>query len=65
MGELLTPTHLMVIAIVAFIFFGGKRLPELGRGLGDGFRGFRDGIKGLAEDSIRTDSLAPKVASKE
>jgi sec-independent protein translocase protein TatA len=50
MGELLTPTHLMVIAIVCFVLFGGKKLPELGRGLGEGFRGFKDGIKGLAEE---------------
>jgi sec-independent protein translocase protein TatA len=49
MGELLTPTHLIVIAIVGFVLFGGKKLPELGKGLGEGFRGFKDGIKGLAE----------------
>jgi sec-independent protein translocase protein TatA len=50
MGELLTPTHLMVIAVVAFLFFGGKKLPELGKGLGEGLRGFKDAIKGLADD---------------
>lgn len=48
MGELLTPTHLMVI--IAFLLFGGKKLPELGKGLGEGLRGFKDGIKGLTED---------------
>ena len=50
MGELLTPTHLMVIAVIAFVVFGGKRLPELGKGLGEGLRGFKDAIKGLADD---------------
>ena len=50
MGELFTPTHLMVIAIVGVVLFGGKRLPELGRRLGEGFRGFKDGIKGLTEE---------------
>jgi sec-independent protein translocase protein TatA len=50
MGELLTPTHLMVVAVVAFLFFGGNRLPELGKGLGEGLRGFKDSIKGLTDD---------------
>jgi sec-independent protein translocase protein TatA len=42
MGDLLTPTHLMVIAVVAFLFFGGNKLRELGKGLGEGLRGFKD-----------------------
>ena len=50
MGELLTPSHLMVIAAIAFIFFGAKKLPELGKGLGEGLRGLKDGIKGLTDD---------------
>ena len=63
MGELFTPTHLMVIAIVAFVLFGGRRLPELGRGLGEGFRGFKDGIRGLTEelDHPRADPVAAKA----
>jgi len=35
MGDLLQPWHLVVLAIVAFLLFGAKRLPELGKGLGD------------------------------
>jgi sec-independent protein translocase protein TatA len=41
MGELLTPTHMIVVAVVAFVLFGGRKLPELGKGLGQGLRGFR------------------------
>ena len=44
MGELFQPTHLLLVAIVAMIFFGPKRLPELGKGLGEGIRGFRDSL---------------------
>jgi sec-independent protein translocase protein TatA len=51
MGELFTPTHLMVIAVIAFVLFGGNKLPELGKGLGEGLRGFKDAIKGLADDT--------------
>ncbi len=43
---LLQPTHLILILLIALIFFGPKRLPELGKGLGEGIRGFRDAMKG-------------------
>jgi sec-independent protein translocase protein TatA len=45
MGELFQPTHLLVIGVIVFLLFGAKRLPELGKGLGEGFKGFKDGIK--------------------
>ena len=50
MGELFTPTHLIVLAVVAIVLFGGKKLPELGKGLGEGLRGFKEGMKGVADD---------------
>ncbi|MEO6803903.1 MAG: twin-arginine translocase TatA/TatE family subunit [Granulicella sp.] len=48
MGELFTPTHLIVLAVVALVLFGGKKLPELGKGLGEGYKGFKDGLKGIS-----------------
>ena len=36
MGDLLQPWHLVVLGVVAFLLFGAKRLPELGKGLGEG-----------------------------
>ena len=51
MGELLTPTHLMVIAVIAFLLFGGKKLPELGKGLGECLGGLKAGLNGLTEGS--------------
>ena len=50
MGELFTPTHLIVIAVVVLVLFGGKKLPELGKGLGEGLKGFKDGMKGMTDD---------------
>jgi sec-independent protein translocase protein TatA len=38
---LFQPMHLLVIAGLALLIFGPKKLPELGKGLGDGFRGFK------------------------
>ena len=51
MGELFTPTHLMVLAVVVLVLFGGKKLPELGKGRGEGLKGFKDGMKGVAEEA--------------
>ena len=50
MGELFTPTHLIVLAVVAIFLFGGKKLPELGKGLGEGLRGFKEGVKGVTDE---------------
>jgi sec-independent protein translocase protein TatA len=49
MGELLQPMHLLVIVVVALFLFGPKKLPELGKGLGDGIRNFRDSMKQATE----------------
>jgi sec-independent protein translocase protein TatA len=38
---LFQPTHLIVIFGIALLVFGPKKLPELGKGLGDGIRGFK------------------------
>jgi sec-independent protein translocase protein TatA len=57
MGELFTPTHLIVLAVVAVVLFGGKKLPELGKGLGEGLKGFKDGMKGI--DSEPTANTKP------
>jgi sec-independent protein translocase protein TatA len=38
---LLQPMHLLVVFAIALLVFGPKKLPELGRGLGEGIRGFK------------------------
>lgn len=39
------PMHLLLILVIALILFGPKRLPELGKGLGDGIRALKEGMK--------------------
>jgi sec-independent protein translocase protein TatA len=41
---LMQPTHLLLILAIAMIFFGGKKLPELGRSLGEAIRGFKSAV---------------------
>lgn len=42
-------TELIIIALLALLLFGGKKLPELMRGLGTGVKNFKDGMNGLTE----------------
>jgi sec-independent protein translocase protein TatA len=49
--NLFVPSHLAVTMVIVILFFGGKKIPELGKGIGQGFRAFRDGIKGVSEEA--------------
>jgi len=46
---LLQPAHLILILAVAALFFGPSKLPELGKGLAEGIRGFREGLENRPE----------------
>ena len=41
--------HLLVILAVGVLVFGPKKIPELGKGLGEGIRGFKEAIKNASE----------------
>ncbi len=42
---LFQPTHLIIIFAIALLVFGPKKLPELGKGLGEGIRALKEGMK--------------------
>jgi sec-independent protein translocase protein TatA len=42
-------TELIIIAVVLLVLFGGKKLPELGRGMGDAIKEFKKSVKGKEE----------------
>jgi sec-independent protein translocase protein TatA len=48
---LLQPTHLLVILGIALLVFGPKKLPELGKGIGEGIRGLKSAMKEHDEPS--------------
>ena len=50
MEGLFQPTHLILILGIALLLFGPRKLPELGKGLGKGIRGFREAIKGIGDE---------------
>jgi sec-independent protein translocase protein TatA len=42
----------VIIALVVLLLFGGKKIPELMKGIGKGVKSFKDGVKGI-EDEIK------------
>ncbi|HBB93469.1 MAG: hypothetical protein A2X22_12580 [Bacteroidetes bacterium GWF2_49_14] len=48
------PTEWILIALIVVLLFGGKKIPELMRGLGKGIREFKDASKGGAEGVEKT-----------
>jgi len=58
------PVHLTMLLVVVLLVFGAKRLPEMGRSLGDGLRGFRGSVNAdgghAAELPVPTASVADR-----
>ncbi|MBP3613569.1 MAG: twin-arginine translocase TatA/TatE family subunit [Bacteroidaceae bacterium] len=42
--------EIIVIALIVLLFFGGKKIPEMMKGLGKGVKSFKDGMNGKDED---------------
>jgi len=57
--ELLSPMHLLLIFAVALLIFGPKKLPELGKGIGEGFRALKDGMKDKPVEQASTPTPNP------
>ena len=55
--------EILLISVVALIFIGPKKLPELARGLGKGLREFQNAAKGVTEAIQRPD--APEISATE
>jgi len=55
---LFQPMHLLVVFAIALLVFGPKKLPELGKGLGESIRGFKSAISGK-EESTSSGKNAP------
>jgi sec-independent protein translocase protein TatA len=59
LGDILQPTHLIFVLIVALLFLGPKRLPSAGRALGQGLREFKSSVAGE-----RTGNSEPKAVAE-
>ena len=46
--------EILVIALIVLLLFGGKKIPELMKGLGKGVKSFKDGVNGVANEIDKT-----------
>lgn len=52
--------EIALIALIVLLMFGGKKIPELMKGIGKGVKSFKDGVKGIEEDMNVTDDKSEK-----
>lgn len=61
---LFQPMHLLVIFAIALLIFGPKKLPELGKGLGEGIRALKEGMKEGSGDPAKTAENKEVISNK-
>lgn len=53
--------EILLVALIVLLFFGGKKIPELMKGLGKGVKSFKDGMKGEdVDDNVNADNNQKK-----
>lgn len=57
--------EILIIALVVLLFFGGKKIPELMKGLGKGVRSFKDGMNNAENETEQTDKKDEATEVKE
>ncbi|MFZ1203208.1 MAG: twin-arginine translocase TatA/TatE family subunit [Candidatus Acidiferrales bacterium] len=55
--------HLLILAVVILVLFGGKKIPEMMKGLGQGVREFKDGMRGDPPPQPPAATPAPPVTA--
>ena len=58
------PTELLLILLIVVIIFGARRLPELGKGLGEGIRNFKKGFGGKEPEEKKPEAEKPGSTDK-
>ena len=58
------PLHIALVLVVVLLVFGAKRLPEMGKGLGEGMRGFKQAISGESSGPAHEETAAPLALAK-
>ncbi len=58
------PLHIAFLLVILLLVFGAKRLPEMGRSLGSGLRGFKDSINGNEHDELTPPAANAATATK-
>jgi sec-independent protein translocase protein TatA len=62
MGEF-SPFHWLIVLAIVVLLFGGKKIPEVMKGLGEGIRSFKEGMHGAAQGPAQTTQVSPPAPS--
>lgn len=66
MGELMgefSIYHWLIVAVIVLLLFGGRRIPELMKGMGEGIRSFKEGISGKTASGAPTGHILERPSS--
>jgi sec-independent protein translocase protein TatA len=58
------PVHLLILLAVLLLIFGAKRLPEMGRSLGTGLRGFKESLTGEPSPAASAELSSPDESAQ-
>ena len=58
-------TEIIIIALIILLLFGGKKIPELMRGLGKGVKSFKDGMNGKEEEEEKKEEVKKEEPKKD
>jgi sec-independent protein translocase protein TatA len=58
-----SPWHWLIVAFIALLLFGPRKLPELGKSLAEGIRGFKDGMKDQTPTETSNDQKKTETKS--
>jgi sec-independent protein translocase protein TatA len=61
----LGPQELLIILLIVIIIFGAKKLPELGKSLGEGIKNFKGSVSGKDKDQDKKDDSKPNPTAKD
>jgi sec-independent protein translocase protein TatA len=61
----LSPTHILILLVIVVLIFGASRVPKLGRSMGEGIRGFKEGVAGNGLLEEPAEPVVTRVAAGE
>jgi len=59
---LFSPVHLLLLFLIVVLLFGGRKIPEVMKGLGEGIRSFKEGMAGTSQAPPAPPAQAPPAA---
>ncbi len=59
------PGELLIIALIALLLFGAGRLADIGKGLGQGIKNFKQGLREAGEEDAKASATKPAAEKKE